>query len=336
VTIKSGLTPASEPPRLQLARLLCRPLPPLAAGRIGRRLYPFDLARRDRHQFTVRAKTGSAFTGNAADVHAYPLSFLGWSEWRNWSVALAVCPSDGLIVEIGANVGTETVGFSDIAGAHGRVMAFEPLPAHLATLRAVISGLRHANVTLLPYALSDRAGRDAFAVPGRSMSQGIGHLLGPEERATGTASYYDRSMNMDTIEVQIRRLDDFASDLRGLSLLVADAEGAEIPILRGAARVLASERPILVLEASQPHQRRAGFSLAELRDELSRLGYVPYEIQTLSLTQVRDPAAAPPHSNWLCVPTGADRIATRVQRVMRRCALSPCTLGLNPLTRPAR
>jgi FkbM family methyltransferase len=329
------MTPV-EPTRLRAARLICSRLQPFGARRLARSLYPYELGQQDRYEFSVRAKTGSTFTGNTADFHAHPFAVNGCSEWRNWAVALAVCRPGELIVEIGANVGTETVGFSDIVSSSGRVVAFEPLPTHIERLERALEGLRHDNVTLMPYALSDHEGRDTFAVPPPSMSQGIGHLAGPEELRTGSASYYDKPVEMELTEVQTRPLDDFRAQLSGLRLVVADAEGSELPILRGARRLIAEQRPILVLEASQPHQRRAGFDIAQLHDELMDLSYTAYDIEHLSLTEVKDPAAGPAHGDWLCLPERDDKLVARVQRVVRRCALSPCVLGLNPLTSPRR
>jgi hypothetical protein len=46
--------------------------------------------------------------------------------------------------------------------------------------------------------------------------------------------------------------------------------------------------------------------------------------------------AAPVHSNCLCVPEDKLQLVTRVRRYLRRCALMPCILGLNPLTSPSR
>ncbi|MDQ6835053.1 MAG: FkbM family methyltransferase [Actinomycetota bacterium] len=334
LTSRTG--PANAPTRLRLARALAGRLQPFGAGKVGRLLYPYECGKRDRFDFAARAKTGSTFAGSTADFHAHPFAISGYSEWRNWAVALALCRSGDVIVEVGANVGTETIGFSDIVGSDGRVVAFEPLPAHLTALEAMLGGLRQANVTLLPYALSDRVGIDTFAVPPPSMSQGIGHLLGPAERASGTTTYYDSPVEMTVIEVQSRPLDKFATEVRGMRLLVTDAEGAEILILRGGRRVLGAERPALLLEASQPHQRRAGFDIAELYNELRALGYTAYVINKLSLKKVENPRAGATHSNWLCLPQDSLQLIGRVQRYVRRCALMPCVLGLNPLTQPRR
>ena len=92
----------------------------------------------------------------------------------------------------------------------------------------------------------------------------------------------------------------------------------------------------MVLEASQPHQRRAGFDISQLHDELLALDYHAYDIGKLSLTEVKDPPAGPFPSNWFCVPGHDQKLVAQVQHYIRRCALSPCVLGLNPLTSPRR
>jgi len=309
---------------------------PFGAGKMRTLLYSYQRGKRDDYHFETQAKTGSRFSGSTADFHAHSLAVSGYGDWRNWAIALALCRPGDLIVEVGANVGTETVAFSDIVGSNGRVVAFEPLPAHLGTLDSVVRGLRYANVSLMPFAVSDRAGCEAFAAPPASMSQGIGHLLGPDERRTGATSYYDRPVDMTVIDVESRTLDGFADQLHGMQLLVVDAEGSEVSILRGGRRVLGAERPALVLEASQTHQRRAGLGIEVLYDELTGLGYRAYAIKKLSLEEVTDPLAGAAHSNWLCVPQDRLHLVRSVRRYIRRCALMPCVLGLNPLTEPSR
>jgi FkbM family methyltransferase len=298
---------------------------PFGVGKARGLLYAYERARSDSVDFEVHAKTGSLYRGNTADFHAWPFAVSGYGEWRNWAVALALCAPGDVIVEVGANVGTETVGFADIVGEAGRVVAFEPLQSNVEAL----GRLTVKNVTVLPFALSDSDGVDRFAVPAASMSQGIGHLLGPDERAAGAVIYYDEPADMTLTEVETRTLDGFADDVRDVRLLVADAEGAEVSILRGGREVLAEWRPALVLEASAPHQRRAGLSLDVLRAELAGLGYKPFVIGPLSLEEAHDP---PEHSNWLCLPEERLDLADAARRSIRRCGLTPFVFGLNPLS----
>jgi FkbM family methyltransferase len=305
------------------------------------RLYPYERGKFDEHEFTVRVKTGSPFRGNTTDFHAHPVGVRGYGEWRNWAIALALCRPGDLIVEVGANVGTETVGYSDVVGAGGTVVAFEPLPSNRAAVERLLTTLRHPNVTLLPYALSDRNTTTSFAVPPTSMSQGTGHLLGAEEQRTETAIYYYESVEMEVIEVLCRMLDEFEDMARGVDLLVADVEGAEVALLRGGHRVIEANRPSLVLEASNPHLRRAGLSgVEDLHSELAGLRYRAFEIGRLDLIEVDTSAASGQYSprysqNWLCLPDERIELLDLARRSLRRCGLMPCVMRLNPMVRVA-
>jgi len=323
--------------RLQFARLLCSWVPPIAAGKLTRLLYPYERGKLDDYEFTVRAKTGSPFSGSTRDFHAHPLAVRGYGEWRNWAMAMALCGPGDVIVESGANVGTETVGYSDIAGPRGRVVAFEPLPSNRAAVERLLPALHHPNVTLLPYALSDRNETTRFAVPPQYMSQGTGHLLGAEERQTETTTYYYEPLEMELIEVECRPLDELATEVGTMRLLLADVEGAEVALLRGARRVLEADRPALVLEASQPHLRRAGLKgVEDLHSELAGLRYRAFEIGRLDLMEVNPRAASSQYShNWLCLPEERTELLGLVRSSLRLCGLMPCIMRLNPMTRVA-
>jgi FkbM family methyltransferase len=301
------------------------------AGRLTGHLYPYERGKRDQRRFAVPAITGSTFAGSTDDYHAHPFAVQGYGEWRNWALAMAVCGPGGVIVEVGANVGTDTVGYSDIVGEHGRVVAFEPLASNRAALQDVVARLDHRNVTLLPYALSDRTGTATFAVPSRHMSQGTGHLLGTEEHRSGQASYYGRPVEMDLVDVGCRTLDELAGQLSGMSLLLADTEGAEVSILRGGKRTIDAQRPPLVLEASIPHLSRAGHGLEDLGHELASLRYRPFAIGRLDLAAIHESHTHPLSRNWLCLPEERLDLLRRARRYLRRCGLAPCTLGLNPM-----
>ena len=44
------------------------------------------------------------------------------------AIAKTVCQKKGSIIEVGANIGTETIGFTDIVENNHQVYAFEPVP----------------------------------------------------------------------------------------------------------------------------------------------------------------------------------------------------------------
>src|SRR5688572_15577707 len=152
------------PPRYLLART-CRFLPPLFARQASRRIYPGSLAREDGLDFEVRAQTGSRFLGNTSDSLAHGFSLVGYNEWRLWAVARALSSPGDTIVEVGANIGTETVGFSDIVGGTGRVVAFEPVPSSVEILERALSRARNRNVKVYPYAVGDAAGSVKLSIP---------------------------------------------------------------------------------------------------------------------------------------------------------------------------
>lgn len=218
----------TKPWRLKLAQLT-RPLPPILAGRSLRLIYPRRIGSRDRYTFSVRAQTGSAFVGVTGDFHAHRFAAHGYSEWRLWAVATALCSPGDVIVEIGANVGTETVGYSDIVGSSGRVVAFEPMPANLLALERLARLAQSQNIELIPFALSDHTGLARFAVPPPEESAGTGHILGPKERET-EVEYYGRNVAATVITVECRTLDAFLDNLDRVALIVCDAEGSELAI----------------------------------------------------------------------------------------------------------
>jgi len=284
-------------------------------------LYPQSQAFNDDFMFTVKAQTGSRFCGCTSDFHGYPFSVHGYYEWRHWAVATAVCSSGDTIIEIGANVGTETVGFRDIVGQPGCVFAFEPVPANVEALRQLAALNEWENVEILPYALGDRETRLKFALPPNKHASGVGHVLTNNATATG-----------NTIVVECRPLDTLADHLGAARAIFCDAEGAETMILRGAQHYLDRHQPVVVLEASPKLLRRAGSSREELYQVLQSLGYEIHGVARLGLRPIRHPDQAGA-GNWFCVPDAHRGLARKCSAAIARCGLTPCVRGLNPICR---
>lgn len=318
----------SKPLRLRVAQAICGLLPPIGGRKLGLKMYSEQRGLADDYAFTVRSQTGSPFHGRTSDRCAHRFSVHGFYDWRLWAVALATCSPGDTIVEVGANIGTETVGFSDIVGPRGAVHAFEPLPSNVTALRSAVEGAFHPNITVFPLAVGAECRRVAFATPPPEHAA-VGHVLsGTEGRA--------HDAPRGTIEVECATLDSVSERLGAASLLTIDAEGFEVQILRGARSYVAAHAPHLVVEANPSHLARAGDDLRTLRAELVGLGYWVYRLGRYGLTKVEEPVGDQLGSNWFCAHVSKLEAVRRIRVKLLLCGLMPCLPRLNPLALACR
>lgn len=307
--------------RLALARLASKVLPPLISNRLTLRMvYPYERARRDGFDFRSRAVTGSYFHGNLHDVHSYMMAIHGYFDWRLIGVVGAVLGPGDIAVEVGANVGTETIALADLVGPEGRVYAIEPLPSNVEQLRKLndLSGLKQVEV--LPVAVSDTVGTVQFAPPPDLAHSGLGHIHGRDEEDEARL-----------ITTACTTLDTLFSEHGPIRLISMDAEGAELNILRGARACLTRDGPVLIVEAAAPLLRRFGHDVSDLHGELMSLGYRVYQLARFGLCE--PDLSGHGGSNWLGLPDSMKDDASQIHRRLLLCGLAPCLNGLNPLTR---
>lgn len=285
-------------------------------------IYPFELAREQALPFTVASVTGSPVSGVTSDHTAYPAAVHGYFNWRNVAIARAICRPGDTIFDVGANIGTETVCFSDIVGRSGTVNAFEPFPPNVEQLQRNAAQARNANITVAPVALGATAGELSFAAPPADNS-GAGHVIVGEAQSDGA------------VVVQCTTLDALGSELPRPKLVTMDVEGHEDAVLRGAGRMLAEWRPVIVLEVIAGLLAREGSSPETVADRLRGLDYRLYELTRFGLVPI-DAGSTPQDSDWLAVPVQADPASPeRVRRTLTRAALLPVVGGINPLSRSA-
>lgn len=143
------------------------------------------------------------------------------------------------VLDIGANVGHYTKRLSELVGAGGRVIAFEPVPPTFALLAANVQLLAHANVTLINAAASDRLEMVGMSVP---------------KFSTGLTNFYqahlspavDASLSVLTLAVDSLHID------RRVSLAKIDVEGHEVAVLKGMRTLISTHRPVLIVETGSP------------------------------------------------------------------------------------
>jgi FkbM family methyltransferase len=133
---------------------------------------------------------------------------------------------DKLVLDIGANIGAiaQALEFSGF-----RVEAFEPQPEVFALLTQNFKGKSHN------LALASRAGVTVMPKVDYSQRNNFGGF------SIGTSS-----KSRGAIQVEVRRLDDFAFE--NVGLMKIDVEGFEEEVLRGSVETITRCSPVLYLE----------------------------------------------------------------------------------------
>ncbi len=153
---------------------------------------------------------------------------------------------DWVCYDIGAHVGYYSLILARLVGSHGRIHAFEPLPANIRQVQVHVerNGLQKV-VHVHPFALSDMTGPARFRGPVGTRGRGQGYLVGARvQKLTAEAGKFSE------IDVEQRRLDDLVQrgEIERPDFVKLDVEGAELHVLRGARETLARARPVIAAE----------------------------------------------------------------------------------------
>jgi len=191
--------------------------------------------------------------------------FVAGSYEPNEFMLLSLVLREGMtLIDVGANEGLYTLFASRRVGPGGRVIALEPSTRELERLQANLEQNGLSNVTVV------RAG--AHREPGRALLQvsGFGH----EGHNTLGALAHD-AVAMGSEEVVLETLDRIAEreGLARVDLLKIDAEGAEAAVLDGAREILATSRPLVLIEILEAALSAQGAGRADLIGRLRAAGY---------------------------------------------------------------
>jgi FkbM family methyltransferase len=294
------------PERLTFAKWLCRALPPILSHRLATRVF---LRKRPQagNAFVTTTITGALFSLRSGDILGDQVRQCGYWDWKALAIAKFFCKSGDTIIEVGANTGTETVGFAQIVGPKGKVIAFEPLPqladAHRHNSR--INGFAH--VQTIEAAVTDFDGSVRIQPPASSTNSGQGYITSDNDASGFT--------------VPAMRIDSMIDKLGPAELILIDVEGHEVSVLRGADEYIRQHRPVLIVEAIASQLKRAGSSLQELSNQLTGAGYTLYSIDRTSVAPLD--LGAMGQINWLCLPSERSRETQNLNRYLATCAFMP-------------
>jgi len=157
--------------------------------------------------------------------------------------------------DLGANIGLYSLLAARIVGANGRVFSFEPDPEVSARLRRNVARNGFSNITVVEAGVWSSSG-DVNFVPAAASS--------PDH---GTGSFVGSDAGVAGMPVRCVALDDFLADAPPPAAIKCDVEGAEVEVLRGAAKLLERHHPWILCEIHSEANGRA------TREFLRRLGY---------------------------------------------------------------
>ena len=170
-------------------------------------------------------------------------------------------------VDIGANLGWFTVHLANLVGLTGRVDAFEPRADLALLLTRSTAENRLSNVVIHGYALGAEEGDGQMIWLREDSNPGGTNLV--------AATITDPAVMAQP--VQVRTLDSCIE--HRVDFIKIDVEGAEPLVLSGAQRILAKDRPILLVEINVPNlSRTSNISAAEFGSYVEGLGYRLHEL----------------------------------------------------------
>lgn len=179
-----------------------------------------------------------------------------WGEFDDlWvSIGSDLLHDDELYLDVGANIGVYGARVGARHKVAGQVHCFEPLPSNIERLRANIrTNDAERFVTVHEFGLSDAPAklplllREDFA--GGADTGNASIQIGAE---------FDKQFKR--VEIEVVRLDDHASILgdRPVGVIKVDVEGHEDQFFKGAAAIIARDRPFIIAEICQTYLDQKG------------------------------------------------------------------------------
>lgn len=208
-----------------------------------------------------------------------------WEPIVSWAFQQVIKPGD-TVIDVGANVGYDTLLAARLVGPSGLVISVEASPTTYSELQANLALNRHFhNIEAHQLAVSDRTGTILL-------------YSAPVSNNSGTQSTVRQNASQSATQVECQPLDRLVSAevLRSVSFIKIDVEGAEPPIVEQLLSTLHlySVRLSLLIEmgpeASDIFQGllKAGFNAYALENEYTYRWYwdAAYEFKALPILQV--------------------------------------------------
>jgi len=204
---------------------------------------------------------------------------------------IAICLKEGgTALDIGGNIGLQSLRMAQKVGPLGKIIAFEPLEYLRKKFQHNIHLNRFKNIQILPYALSDQKTILDFNIDEHSWNQGTFRL---SQKETGNTS--------QRVEVHVADELPEIQQLDSLDLIKIDVEGFEFNVLRGLELTLKRLKPRLILEYDTNYWLSNNQDIKECYQFLSKLDYSVYHINSIGCELIQNPNNIA-QGNLFCMP----------------------------------
>lgn len=187
--------------------------------------------------------------------------YFGCHERRTENILYRLITPGAVFIDVGANMGTYTLLASKRVGRTGKVVSLEPIPELFGQMAKSVRMNRLENVALLNNAAWDHRCMVQMTSPGKNDAGCF---------AVGTSGLSESMRSVSAIPLD-DLLDTLTTDK--VDIVKMDIEGAELPALRGAGKLLSLHRPILVLEIDSALTTNFEYKPEDLQTYLRTVGY---------------------------------------------------------------
>ena len=176
-----------------------------------------------------------------------------WEDWIRDDIKQYYKPGTD-ILDIGANIGTHSLMFSEFGPVH----AFEPIYHPVVKLNVENNVLKHP-ITIYPFALSDVEQTVDIYIPMKTKYGAVNY--------GGTSIHRDKGALHDDetpFKCECHRLDDIYHGIP--SIIKMDVERHELYVLKGAVNTISTHKPVIYAEIYDPET-------SEVTKFIENLGY---------------------------------------------------------------
>ena len=188
-------------------------------------------------------------------------------ESENYSFIRSYIKPGMHIIDIGAHIGLFSVYTSQLTGAEGKVICFEPTPGTFSLLQQTLKLNHCENVIAVQAAVSDKDGTANFYIS----------AIQQEGNNSNSLVKNRDEKDLNSYEVKLETIDGIVKTYKlKPSLIKIDAEGAELDVLKGGLKTFTEISPAIILGLHPDFIKQKGDNLEAIWDLLTT---VPYKIE---------------------------------------------------------